>query len=124
MCRCNQGVVRPPNSNINLLNQARHFLSLARHEKQQGQLAQEFYEEGVANYLSGFALKHFVKAREARAKAKKALVIIEKRYGTAFSFRVTPLPVSARKLDGWRFHTWKEYRKIFGGDDHANVDTW
>ncbi len=123
MCRCSQDARGHVKRSLQLLNQARYFLCLARREKQRSEIAKEFYEGNAPHYLAGFALEHGNKARDARLSARSTLIEIEKKYGKAYMNGVRPLPVSANKLGGYRFHCWEAYRKVFGQNLVA-VDTW
>lgn len=124
MCLCNRGVTRRVKHNRHLIKEVKYLLMQARYEKQQAELAQDFYDNAHFGECRGFALTHRVKAKEARVNARKLLIEIELAWQEAHAQFARIIPPSALLLGGRWFRNWEAYREVFGTSSDNLVDTW
>ncbi len=124
MCKCNQGGTRVDKMGIALLNSARSHLVLARKRKQAAEMARDFAENGGPKELLARARVHEIKAQVARRQARAILIDIELRYRRAYVPSLASSYISASKLNGWRFHTWEDYRNVFADKRGCPTDIW
>lgn len=124
MCRCNQGGSRVDRVGISMLNEARSHLVLARKRKQAAEMARDYVENGGPKELLARAKVHEIKAQVARRQVRAILIDLEKRFNKPLPRSMIGSLISAQKLNGWRFHTWEDYRETFLQDTGGPHDIW
>lgn len=124
MCKCNQGGSRVDKVGVSMLSMARSYLILARKQKQAAEIARDYAENGGPSRMLKLAEIHEIRARGARGQARQILRELETRCNRALATSLASSYVSASKLGGWRFSTWKEHRDAFPGDVGGSQDIW